>query len=666
MAREFSTCVEYGLSLSKRIYYGKEMTPAAAAAAMTRSISSKSSRLEESYLPTSVMAYAVIPEPELVDNPDVPSYQPYVHGRCEPPALIPLQIHGAVAMEIDCCFDNANVCFSGAWRVHCVKASRKCDVRIAIPMGEQGSLLGVEVDATGRSYHSQLMQAEDANDSEKQSKGWNGRLIKGSLYSFVIPEVGGGSTFSIKVTWSQKLLYHEGQFSLNVPFSFPAFVNPIGKKISKREKILLNVNSGVGKEILFRCTSHALKELRREAGKMGLLYDAQVLTWSGVDFNFSYSVYSKDLFGVLLQSPFLRDFDDRQMFCCYLFPGNNQSMKAFRKEVIFLIDISGSMKGDPFENGGTNILAPLKQAIKMLAETTDSIPLIFLITDGAVEDERDICNFVKGSLTCRGSISIRICTFGIGTYCNHYFLRMLAQLGRGRFDTAYDADSVDFRMQRLFTTASSIIASQYNPETFQNSVKLSGVLADMRKFTIDIKAPEAKDLPSDRVVARRQIDLLTASAWLSGSKELEQKVAKMSIQAGVPSEYTLMVLHRTLSEEKASETILIQDVLSKITPLKKKNMQTTIMLGNLGVGFGSWRATAENIPPGSEETKPTDMLFNAASNCCSRVVDRCCCMCFIQTCSHMNNQCAILLSQLCAALACFECINCCFELCECG
>jgi hypothetical protein len=50
------------------------------------------------------------------------------------------------------------------------------------------------------------------------------------------------------VTCSQKLLYHEGQFSLNVPFSFPAFVNPIGKKISKREKNLLNVNSGVGKD----------------------------------------------------------------------------------------------------------------------------------------------------------------------------------------------------------------------------------------------------------------------------------------------------------------------------------------------------------------------------------------------------------------------------------
>ncbi|XP_061981252.1 uncharacterized protein LOC133701374 isoform X1 [Populus nigra] len=758
MAREFATCVEYGLSLSKRIYYGKEMTPAATAA-MTRSVSAKSSDVAESYFPTAVMAYAVVSEPELVENPDVPSYQPYVHGRCEPPALIPLHMGGVVSMEIDCCFDHANVCFSGAWRVHCIKGNSKCDVRIAVPMGEQGSLLGVEVDVPGRSCHSQLIEAEDASYKEKVSKGGNGRLMRGSVYTFKIPQVEGGATVSIKVIWSQKLLYHEGQFSLNVPFSFPAFVNPVGKKISKREKILLNVSSGVGKEILCKSTSHALKELRREVGKMGFLYDAEVLTWSSADFSFSYNVYSKDLFGgVLLQSPLLRDIDDRQMFCFYLFPGSNQSMKAFRKEVIFIIDISGSMKGGPFESakngllsslqklnpedsfniiafnmethlfssvmehateeaiieatrwlndkltayGGTNILVPLKQAIKLLAETTNSIPVIFLITDGAVQDERDICNFVKVYLTSGGSISLRISTFGIGTYCNHHFLRMLAQIGRGHFDTAYDADSVDFRMQKLFTTASSIILADITVDAlehldsleqllpfcipdlsrgsplivsgrysgnFPDLVKISGTLADMRKFTIDLKAQKTKDLPFDRVVGRRQIDLLTANAWLSGSKELEQKVAKMSIQTGFPSEYTLMVLHQTLKDEKAPETILIQDVFNKINPLKKMDLQKTIMLGNLCVGFGNLTATAENIPPGTEETKSseaTEMLVKAASNCCGRVVDRCCCMCFIQTCSYMNNQCAIVLSQICAALACVECINCCIELCECG
>lgn len=127
MADQLETCVDYGLKLSKRIYYGKELPPAPEPGM------SKSS---ESLLPKAVMVYAEVPEPDVVDNPDVPSYQPYVHGRCDPPALIPLHMHGA-AMEVDCCLDHASVSFSGKWRVHCIKTSRKCDCRIAIPMGDQ-------------------------------------------------------------------------------------------------------------------------------------------------------------------------------------------------------------------------------------------------------------------------------------------------------------------------------------------------------------------------------------------------------------------------------------------------------------------------------------------------------------------------------------------------
>lgn len=52
--------------------------------------------------------------------------------------------------------------------------------------------------------------------------------------------------------------------------------------------------------------------------------------------------------------------------------------------------------------------------MKLLAKTVDSIPFIFLITDGAVEDEREICNIMKGYLTSGGSIHPRISTFGIG------------------------------------------------------------------------------------------------------------------------------------------------------------------------------------------------------------------------------------------------------------
>lgn len=50
-----------------------------------------------------------------------------------------------------------------------------------------------------------------------------------------------------------------------------------------------------------------------------------LMVWYGV---FT-QVSSNDISGaVLLQSPFLRDFDEREIFCLYLFPGNGQSRKV--------------------------------------------------------------------------------------------------------------------------------------------------------------------------------------------------------------------------------------------------------------------------------------------------------------------------------------------------
>lgn len=51
-----------------------------------------------------------------------------------------------------------------------------------------------------------------------------------------------------------------------------------------------------------------------------------------------------------MQSPSLHDFDQRQMFCLSLFPGKSQTRKVFTKEVVFLVDISGSMQGDLLKN----------------------------------------------------------------------------------------------------------------------------------------------------------------------------------------------------------------------------------------------------------------------------------------------------------------------------
>lgn len=50
----------------------------------------------------------------------------------------------------------------------------------------------------------------------------------------------------------------------------------------------------------------------------------------------------------------------------------------------------------------------------MLSDVGESMPIIFLVTDGAVEDERQICEFVKSHLTENRKMCPRLYTFGIG------------------------------------------------------------------------------------------------------------------------------------------------------------------------------------------------------------------------------------------------------------
>ncbi|KAI3846630.1 hypothetical protein MKX03_029498 [Papaver bracteatum] len=720
--------IEQGMKLSKRIYYGKgenipsknysAVSPPQQQPIMDKKLSAPSptsssfSNSFSSYiLPTSPMVYAVISDPSMVDNPDIPSFQPHIHGKCDPTALIPLHMK-QISMEIHCFLDTSFVTVVGEWRVHCVKRNQSCFCRLIVPMTEQ------------RKY----VLADHI-----------------SMYIFGqhFPKVEGGSSISVKINWSQQLSFNCGRFSLSIPFKFPEFVIPPGKGDSRIEKIKLNVESGAGAEVLGLKATHPLKIVRKQVGRLECSYEADVSTWSQIKFKFSYAIScimvsaSDILGGLLLHSPSKHDLDKREMFCFYLYPGNNQSKKVFRKEVVFLIDISGSMQGRPLQSikdallaslrklnredsfsliafttewmqtnfvaaGGTNILQPLSQAMEMLSNVfdSDSIPHIFLITDGSVENEKHICELIRNQVTTKGSRFPRISTFGIGMHCNHYFLQMLALISKGHYGAALHPDLIEIQFQRLYNTASStvlanivvneldhldaievypryipdlssgnplIVSGRYKGE-FPDCLKVSGFLSDMSNFTINLKAQRAKGISLDKVVAKKQIDLLTAQAWLLQSKELEEKVAKISIQSCAPSEYTQMILCQTEKEIRAFESVGLQEVHKvNLEKLVDSKGQKIILLRSLGYGFGSIKATAENVFPSFGDPlfpdSASDPITKAASTFCAKYCDCCCCMCLIRACSHVNNQCAVVLSQFITALTCFGCLECCVDLC---
>ena len=97
---------------------------------------------------------------------------------------------------------------------------------------------------------------------------------------------------------------------------------------------------------------------------------------------------------------------------------------------------------DNYATGGTDIYTPLMWALTILNNYNDSknsnapttrkrVPFIVLLTDGAVANERQIV------IDCEKFASnVRVLTFGIGKYCNWYFLKLLALRSRGWQDGA--------------------------------------------------------------------------------------------------------------------------------------------------------------------------------------------------------------------------------------
>ncbi|XP_027901760.1 uncharacterized protein LOC114162163 isoform X2 [Vigna unguiculata] len=663
MAEEFSKSVEEGLHLSKRIYFGKDraVSPPKPAPSMSKS--------NTAFLPTAPMLYAVIHNPAIVDNPDVPSYQPYVHGKCDPPALIPLHMT-AVHLQAECHLDAAAfLTLSATFRLHCVSGSRFCDCIVAVPVPHQGSILGVEVSVHRKSYSTLLVDMKDKNGKENMIQCQDGGFIGPNLFTLQIPQIDGGSKLSVKFSWYQKILYSNDEFFLNVPFTFPDFVNPVGK-MSKKEKVEITVNAIAGSELLCQKSSHPMKKVSDNAGSTGFLYEADVLSWSKTDFSFSYVMPESSSHisgGVLLESAPVDDFDQRDMFCMYIHPGNLQS----------------------------------KKAIEMLSDAQSSVPIIFLVTDGTVEDEREICDVIKNHVTNGESMSPRIYTVGIGPFCNHYFLRMLATISRGQHLEALDADLIESQMLQFFHKASSIVLANITPDifnglnevevcpfhipdlssdgplilsgrfngSFPKDLEIKGLLADFSNFVIDMKIEEANDIPVQRICARDQIEYLTAQAWLSKDENLEQRVAKLSLQTGFISEYTLMANLENDLRKNAKESDRKKEVSKKSHHKKtgaKEQGNRMFLLPHLGIGFGNLAATAENIQPGRHEPKGPDaaeIFVKRATNCCSTFCNSCCCMVCIQACSRMNNQCANAITQLCVGLGCLGCLDCCADIC---
>ena len=144
-----------------------------------------------------------------------------------------------------------------------------------------------------------------------------------------------------------------------------------------------------------------------------------------------------------------------------LFPHPKAASKGAIRQAIYYVD---RLQAD----GGTEMLPALQQALFDRRETTDLRQIIFM-TDGQIGNEAALFQTIQQHLE-----QSRLFTIGIGSAPNSYFMRKAAEFGRGTFTYIGKTAEVRNKMERLFrkleNPALTDIQVEFSPPTASDMV----------------------------------------------------------------------------------------------------------------------------------------------------------------------------------------------------
>ncbi|PNH02127.1 Inter-alpha-trypsin inhibitor heavy chain H4 [Tetrabaena socialis] len=445
---------------------------------------------------------------------------------------------------------------------------------------------------------------------------------------FVLPMPGRampGDQFRVTITTFEPLAFEEGSYLLRLPCELPPSVVPQGYTHTQLLDVMITINTGSPMPVKYDIKSgHPLTPGVQAQGTATLSLSNAPQS-PNCDLEVGYRVWGNDMFLALsitpprAAHPSPADPDPRGSFVLTVAPPAPEYTQPFPRSLIFILDRSGSMSGEPMEfakaalifglrsltpmdsftvvafdheqlwftpggellpataenlgaceawvrgsiaaRGLTDIMGPLNTAMTVLAarppQQPPSLPFIFLVTDGCVQDEKDICRYVEGQVRALQAAGDggpeaggrpppgipRICTFGIGAYCNHYFLKQLATYGRGACDAAFRPHAIQAQMQHMLTAAQRpvlsdltltlpgvadcelypfplpdlfcgmplVVSGKYSGDWPAHGISLNGTVPSGAGWSSNPVMP-GKDtsLPLDKVFIKSRLDMLTA------------------------------------------------------------------------------------------------------------------------------------------------------------
>ena len=301
---------------------------------------------------------------------------------------------------------------------------------------------------------------------------------------------------------------------------------PVMKKTGNTISVNVSLNTGMSLDRVWSPT-HAIEIKNTGKGSRDISFDKGKEV-PNRDFVLSYSLKNKDHPNTAL---FTSKMGDDNYFMLMTVPPAKGTKKVMPKEVIYILDISGSMGGtsilqakkalyqaiynlnEGFGNKGDyfNIIVfnnnfkslfdkPVaatqntkKEAISFIfnlnaegstealpallfgmnqAGTSEGVPTIFFITDGDVGNETALIRNIHYSLG-----NTRLFSIGIGAVPNSYLLRKVSKYGRGTYTFINSVSEVESKIETLLEKVDNPIltdlAFEYegNPDLYPNPIQ---------------------------------------------------------------------------------------------------------------------------------------------------------------------------------------------------
>lgn len=408
------------------------------------------------------------------------------------------------------------------------------------PVPSDAVVIGFSMECAGRRMESIVKEAEDAGRDYEQAirEGHGAALLqkaRPNVFTVSVGHIRPGEETLIEIVYLQRLSASEGALRLLIPtLVAPRYTSPSSGgsaqsphppiEYSKDALYTLTVDLmfDLGRAISIESPSHDIviedlqgqrshaKRVRLEKPEPALDRDLVISAFGDE---------AEQAAGFLAH----KQPDEPGTFALTIVPDFQQKRsKRLGTDVVFVIDVSGSMEGLSIEqaqsalklclrhlregdrvqliafsthfttfqpqlvpftqgtleaadrwvnaleaNGGTEIQKPLLRAVADLNKNRSERPrIIVLMTDGQVTDEHSIVSGVE-----QNAHGVRIYTFGIGTSVSDFIVRELAKRTGGAAEFIYPGERIDQKVTAQFAKATALRVE--NP-----SLRFEGMSAD--------------------------------------------------------------------------------------------------------------------------------------------------------------------------------------------